>query len=387
MSAPLVIVGGGPAGLATARGYREAGGAGPVLMLTADDRPPYRRPPLTKELLRGELAEPDLPIVPDRWYREHAVDVRCGEAVQEVDARGRAITTASGRRLPYAECVLCTGSDPVVPPIPGADGPRVHPVRTARHGLRLAQRAVPGARAAVIGAGFIGCEAAASLALRGVEVTLLAPEELPQVERLGAEVGRVLAGWLREAGVRLALGAEVAAIDDDGDLVVRTDAGGRVRCDFAVLGAGARPCTALAESAGVALEAEGVPVDASMRTERDGVWCAGDPAFAHNPSAGRRLRVEHWGDALEQGAVAGRGLAGRRAEWSAAPGFWSTIGRRTVKHVAWGDGWDEVRIEGGPDGFTARYGRDGTLVGVLTHERDEDYERGRASVQRGEPLR
>jgi 3-phenylpropionate/trans-cinnamate dioxygenase ferredoxin reductase component len=161
VSAPLLIVGGGPAGLATARGYREAGGDGAVLMLTADDRPPYRRPPLTKELLRGEVGETDLPIVPEAWYREHEVEVRCREAVEELDAGTRAVTTASGRRLPYADCVLCTGSDPVVPPIPGADGPRVHPVRTARHGLRLARRAVPGARAAVIGAGFIGCEAAA----------------------------------------------------------------------------------------------------------------------------------------------------------------------------------------------------------------------------------
>jgi 3-phenylpropionate/trans-cinnamate dioxygenase ferredoxin reductase component len=382
MSAPLLIVGGGPAALATARGYREAGGDGPVLMLTADDRRPYRRPPLTKELLRGEVAERDLPIEPPRWYAEHGVEVRCGVTVTAVDPDRRAATTDAGERVGYGDCVLCTGSEVSVPPIPGADGPRVHPMRTARDGLRLARRAERGVRAAVVGAGFIGCEAAASLAMRGNAVTLLAPEALPQDERLGEEVGAFIAGWLRDAGVRLRLGTEVASIDEEGgDLVLRT-ASGDVRADLAVLGTGVAPHTGLAEAAGLSLQRGGVPVDASMRTEREGLWCAGDPAFAHNAAAGRRLRVEHWGEALNHGEVAGRALAGEAAEWASAPGFWSTIGRRTIKQVAWGDGWDEVRVSGGADGFTARYGRNGVLVGVLTHERDEDYERGRGLVER-----
>ena len=123
-----------------------------------------------------------------------------------------------------------------------------------------------------------------------------------------------------------------------------------------------------------------------MRSSADGVRCAGDIALAHNPTAGRRLRVEHWGEALAQGEVAGRAIAGEDARWDAVPGFWLTIGLRTLKQHAWGDGWDDVRVDAGADGFTAWYGRDGRLVGVLTHERDRDYERGNDLIAAGAPF-
>ena len=123
--------------------------------------------------------------------------------------------------------------------------------------------------------------------------------------------------------------------------------------------------------------------DASLRTGVEGLWCAGDIAFAVNASAGRRLRVEHWGEALRHGEVVGRNLAGGAAVWDHVPGFWSTIGRRTLKQAAWGDGWDEVVVDSDADGFTAWYGREGRTVGVLTHARDADYERGAGLVRQG----
>ena len=271
MSAPVVIVGGGPAGHATARAYREAGGDREVLILSDDDRPPYRRPPLTKEHLRGEMAEAELQLEAGGWYAEHDVGLRPGARVVALDPGRRELTTAGGARIVYGDCVLCTGSDPVVPPIPGADGPRVHPVRTARDGVRLRRAARAGARAAVIGAGFIGCEAAASLAMRGLEVTLLAPEPVPQSERLGDGVGELIAGWLRGLGVRLAMETEVASIADDGDLVVATADRGEVRADLAVIGTGARPRVALAEEAGLDVEPGAVPTDAAMRAAPEGL--------------------------------------------------------------------------------------------------------------------
>ena len=382
-----MIVGGGPAGLAVARAFREAGGAGPVLMLSDDDRPPYERPPLTKDLLRGEIDEHRLSIEPPAWYADHAVEVRCETPVRSVDPERRRVTLGDGEEVAFRDCALCTGSEAIVPPIPGADGPRVHRIRTARDGLALARRFRPGLRVAVVGSGFIGCEAAASLAVRGAAVTMITPESVPQGERLGEEVGAILAGWLRDLGVQVSTGVEVGAIEDRGEvLALRADDGSELAADIAVLGTGARPLTRLAEEAGAGLEEGGVPTDAAMRTGVPGVWCAGDPAYALNAAAERRLRVEHWGEALNQGAVAGRALAGADAAWATAPGFWSSIASRTIKQVAWGDGWDEVRLDGGPEGFTARYGREGRLVGVLTHERDDDYERGRTLVEGGAPL-
>jgi NADPH-dependent 2,4-dienoyl-CoA reductase/sulfur reductase-like enzyme len=388
VSGRLVIVGGGPAGLAVARAFREAGGEGPVLMLSADDRPPYERPALTKELLRGEVDEHQLPIEPPAWYADHGVEIRCGAAVRSIDPERRRVALDDGEEIEFRDCALCTGSEAIVPPIPGADGPRVHRIRTARDGLTLARRFRPGLRVAVVGSGFIGCEAAASLAVRGAAVTMLTPESAPQGERMGEEVGEILAGWLRDLGVGVSTGVEVTAIEnrDDG-LALSLDGGSRVAADIAVIGTGARPLTRLAEEAGAGLHEGGVPTDAAMHTGVPGLWCAGDPACALNAAAGRRLRVEHWGEAQNQGAVAGRTIAGADAAWATAPGFWSSIASRTIKQVAWGDGWDEVRLEGGPEGFTARYGREGRLVGVLTHERDQDYERGRTLVEGGAPLR
>jgi NADPH-dependent 2,4-dienoyl-CoA reductase/sulfur reductase-like enzyme len=151
------------------------------------------------------------------------------------------------------------------------------------------------------------------------------------------------------------------------------------------MAAGVAPRSELAAAAGLELDGGAVPVDAAMRAGGDGSLLAcGDVGQAFNAAAGRPLRVEHWGDALGQGKVAGQTAAGRSASWSDVPGFWSTIGKRTLKHAAWGDGFDELRVErhsGG--GFTAWYGREGRLVGVLAHQADEDYERGREQIQAG----
>jgi hypothetical protein len=150
-----------------------------------------------------------------------------------------------------------------------------------------------------------------------------------------------------------------------------------------LLGTGARPRAALAEEAGAAVKDGAVLVDAQMRAgER--LLAVGDVAFACNASAGRRLRVEHWGDALAHGETAGKTLAGRASAWDAVPGFWSTIGAHTLKHAAWGDGHDSTELVGHADGtFTVWYTRAGSLVGVLTSERDDDYERGRELIRRG----
>jgi 3-phenylpropionate/trans-cinnamate dioxygenase ferredoxin reductase component len=154
-----------------------------------------------------------------------------------------------------------------------------------------------------------------------------------------------------------------------------------------VMAAGVAPRAELAAAAGISVGGGAIPVDAAMRTSAPGVLAAGDVCRAFNVAAGRELRVEHWGDALGQGAIAGQVAAGREAAWSDVPGFWSTIGRCTLKYTAWGDGFDEARFVPHGNGFTVCYGRDGKLVGVLTHEADENYERGGQAVAEGAPWR
>jgi 3-phenylpropionate/trans-cinnamate dioxygenase ferredoxin reductase subunit len=386
----IAIVGAGPAGLATARAYRGAGGRGKVTMIGEEPYLPYERPPLSKEFLRGEIDARELPIEPERWYREHDVELRMPARVRSIDPGAGTVELddEDGPLVQADAIVLATGSEPLRELVAGAEHPGVMTFRTIDDSERLRAREPAAQPIVVIGTGFIGCELAASLSMCGQPVVLLGEDELPQQQRLGGPAAARIAGWLAELDVELIGGTEVAAIHDAAE--VELGDGRRLEASAVVLGIGVRPRAELAATAGLEVRDGAITVDSSMRC-RDApggeVLAVGDVAFAHNETAGRDLRVEHWGDALGHGEVAGRTLAGERCRWDSVPGFWSTIGRNTLKYSAWGDGYDECRLDEGEDGaFTAWYGRDGAVVGVLTHERDEDYERGRELISERAPL-
>jgi 3-phenylpropionate/trans-cinnamate dioxygenase ferredoxin reductase component len=379
----LLVIGGGPAGLSAVRGYRDADGEGAVAIVTDEYRMPYNRPPLTKELLRGEASEDELPLEEEQWLQRLDVGLIGGRAVA-LDTASRTVTLSGGRELRYRECVLAAGAEPTRLPVPGADDPAVSVVRTLDHVRELLVRLDgAGTTVAVIGSGFIGCEIASSLRMRGHPVTLISDEDAPNLARLGADAAAIITGWLSEDGVELQLGAEVDGIERDGDELTVLAGEGRTRAGVVVMAAGVAPRSELAQFAAIALESGAIPVTAAMRSTREGVLAAGDVCLAFNITAGRALRVEHWGDALTQGEIAGRTAAGAEAEWTAVPGFWSTIGSRTLKYAAWGDGFEQTQIERRGDAFTARYGQDGRLVGVLAHEADDDYERGSELIAEG----
>ncbi len=379
----LLVVGGGPAGLAAARSFREAGGDGPVGLITDERRIPYNRPPLSKDLLRGEIDEDELALEDDRWFADKHVGIVGARAVA-LDVDRREVALSGGAKLRYGSCVLATGAEPSRLPVPGNDDPRVRVLRSLDDLRDLRRELDDEVRVAVVGSGFIGCEIAASLRTIGHPVALVSDEPAPNERRLGAEAGAQIARWLDELGVELQLGAEVAAIERAGSRIeIHADAV-RVTSDLVLMATGVTPRSELAALAGIELEDGAVPADAGMRTAAPGVLAAGDVCQAKNEAAGRHLRVEHWGDALGQGGVAGRTAAGADAKWDDVPGFWSTIGGRTLKYAAWGDGYDEVRFEPGADGaFSAWYSRDSRLVGILSHELDEIYERGRELIARG----
>lgn len=387
MSEPyaLLVIGGGPAGLSAVRGYRDAGGDGPVAIVADEGRMPYRRPPLTKELLRGESPESDLPLENEEWLDEHGVDLITGRAVA-LDADRHSVHLSGGRELDYVSCLLATGAEPTRLPVPGSDRPWVHVVRTVEHVRRLTARLGEGDRVVVIGSGFIGCEIASSLRARGHPVELVSDEPLPNSARLGDAQAQILRDWLTADGVGTHLDAAVETIARADGAIAVTTAGERLVGDVVVMATGVAPRSELAAQAGLELDGGAIPVSAGMRTAHDGLLGAGDVCLADNLTAGRALRVEHWGDALGQGAVAGRTAAGLQAGWDEVPGFWSTIGARTLKYAAWGDGFDATRLRRDDDGaFVAWYARQGVIAGVLTHERDDDYDRGRELIAQGAP--
>jgi len=378
----LLVCGAGPAGHHAARAFREADGGGDVLLATAESRRPYARPPLSKEYLRGLLPVEELPLEAEAWYAERGIEVALERPVRGIDPQAR-VALVGGEPVGCGRCVLATGAEPARLPVPGGDDPRVLVLREPPDSDRIAERTR--GSVVVVGTGFVGCEVAASLALRGSRVTIVGRDEVPQLDRLGRAAGERIAGWLRDAGVETVLGHAVERIEDACAVVL--DDGRRLAAEAVVVGAGVRPRTALAAAAGLRLTRDRVPCDASLRTHADGLLAAGDVALAHNAAAGRPLAVEHWGEAERMGEVAGRVAAGRDDAWGQGPGFWSTIGRRTLKHVAWGDGFDEARlVPGEGEAFAVYYGRDGVLVGVLAHERDDAYERGRELVEGGAPL-
>ncbi len=380
----LLAIGGGPAGLSAVRAYRDAGGAGAVAIIADEHRMPYNRPPLTKELLRGEMAEEELPLEDERWFCGNHVALVSGRAAH-LDPHARTVTLSGGRELEYRHCVLATGAEPKRIPVPGADDPGVVVLRSLDHLRELQHRLAPGARAVVIGSGFIGCEIAASLRRRGHPVALVSDEPAPNVGRLGEEAGAEILGWLRQEGVELGLGEAVEAIERTETGLDVVAAGARTSGTIVIMATGVAPRLELAVAAGAhVIDGGGVAADAAMRTSLPYVLAAGDVCSAENATAGRRLRVEHWGDALGQGAVAGRTAAARPEPWGDVPGFWSTIATRTLKYAAWGDGYDVSRFERGPEGaFAVWYGREGRVVGVLAHDRDDAYEQGRSLIEEG----
>ena len=290
--------------MACARAYREHGGRAEVLMIGEEPLVPYQRPPLSKEFLRGELDADELEIEPERWFVENDVQLQLDGHVSAIDPEDGTVTV-QGEVVAAQTIVLATGCEPIREGIAGIQHPAVMTLRTFADSSRLAERARRGSEVVVLGTGFIGCEVAASLAMRGANVTLLGEEPLPQARRLGRAVAQRIADWLGEAGVSLEGAVEVKAIHDG--RMLELEDGSRLEGEVLVLGLGARPRSELAEDAGLELCEGGVCVDSQMRVPgTDGrVLAIGDVAAAENATAGRRLRVEHWGEALEHGKVAG----------------------------------------------------------------------------------
>lgn len=382
---PVLIVGTGPAAAAAAKSYREHGGAGEVTMLGGEGVPSYERPPLSKDYLRGEVETEDLFLHDPGWYEQNEIMLGLGVGARALELDARRVIDETGVGWNFGSCLIATGARPSMPDIDGLDLQGVRFLRTIEDSDWLASNCGGGTRVLVVGSGFIGCEAAVSLSMRGAEVRIASLEAQPQVERLGEEASERIVAWLSEAGVELIGGVSIEGIGHSGANLLARFSGGEadaIEADVILVSLGVTRNVDWTEGSGLAVEEGAIRVDESMRSSEDGVFAAGDAALADNAAAGRALLVEHWGEALNHGEVAGAAMAGSDAHWDAAPGFWSTIGERTIKQVAWGDGFDEARLEAhGREAFTVWYERDGELVGVLTHERDEDYEQGRRILE------
>jgi 3-phenylpropionate/trans-cinnamate dioxygenase ferredoxin reductase subunit len=373
----LIVIGSGPAGVSAAEAFRAHNGDLPVHILTADSDLPYERPPLSKDYLRG--GSEDVQLHPVRWYDDRSIELINNLHVERIDLPSRTVV-AGDIRFDYAAVVLACGAMPAALSVPG--GESAMQLRSLTDARRLRQATGDADSAVVIGAGFIGCEAATSLARRGVAVTLVAPQSVPQEKRLGAEAGERLRRLVEDTEVRYVGDVSVEEIHDH---AVRLNNGVTIDCELILAATGVRTRTELAETAGLDMHNSRIVVGAGMQTSAPHIYAAGDVALAHNSAARRALAVEHWQDAVDQGAIAGTSAAGVDAKWDTVPGFWTTIGETTVKYHAWGDGYQRSRLLERDDGFTVWYEADGTAVGVLTCNADDDYELGGRLIEAGQP--
>lgn len=362
----IVIVGGGAAGFAAADCLRREGYHGRVTLLSEDENAPYDRTMLSKAFLKGGT-DADALALADQEGLE-GIELRLSTRVEEIDIAGKAVRLADGSALPYSKLLLATGGEPRRPDFPGADHEAVRLLRSLRDAEEIVARLTDGARVVIMGASFIGMEAAAALAGRGASVHVVAPQEKP----MGAIFGEAFADMLRalheENGVVFHLGRTLVGYEA-GEAVL--DDASRLPADLVLVGIGVEPRTAIAQAAGLAVE-DGVVVDATMRTSAEDVYAAGDIAAFPDPVSGERIRVEHWVVAQRQGQTAALAMMGRVAAYDDPPFFWTKQYDLSIRYVGHGAGAASVEVDGDPASrdAIARFVVDGEVRAVATAGRD-----------------
>src|SRR5258708_5201794 len=338
----IVIVGGGAAGFAAAEMLRRQDYRGGIVMLSNEAAAPVDRPNLSKDYLAGSAPEDWLPLRTDSFYSDASIDLRLKTEVTSIDTRDRAITIAGGDTIPYDRLLLATGAEPVRLPIQGADQPHVHTLRSLAD-CRAIIGLADGARSAiVIGASFIGLEAAAALRARSIEVHVVGLEQRPMERVLGPDMGDFVRSLHEEHGVIFHLGDTVTAIDGKRTTL---KSGGVLEADVVVVGVGVRPRLALAEKAGLAID-RGVTVNSYLETSIPGIYAAGDIPRWPDPHSGANIRVEHCVVAERQGQTAARNMLGQREAFDAVPFFWSQHYDVPINYVGHAEKWDEIAIDG-----------------------------------------
>ena len=380
----IVIVGGGAAGFAVADMLRRQEFKGSIVMLSDDAAAPVDRPNLSKDYLAGSAPEDWLPLRPDSFYREAGIDIRLKSNVTAIDTKARQVSVADGSAFAFDRLLLATGAEPVRLPIPGADQPHVHTLRSLADCQAILVSAKGARRAVVIGASFIGLEAAAALRARDIEVHVVAPEQRPMERVLGPGMGDFVRGLHEEHGVIFHLGDSVTAIDDKRATL---KSGGVLEADLIIVGVGVRPRLALAEAAGLKMD-HGVLVNELLESSVEGIFAAGDIARWPDPHSKQNIRVEHWVVAERQGHAAARNMLGQHEVFNAVPFFWSQHYDVPINYVGHAEKWDEIAIDGdiAKRDCLLRYKSKGRVLAVASIYRDLENLKAELAMEQGKVL-
>jgi 3-phenylpropionate/trans-cinnamate dioxygenase ferredoxin reductase subunit len=377
MSPTFVIVGASLAGATAAATLRQDGFDGEVVLIGEEPHPPYERPPLSKQYLRGEVAFEKALVRPSGFYEDCGIDTRFGMAARRIDPVERKVELATGESLRYDKLLIATGVRNRRRPIAGLELRNVFDLRSVNDADAIRAEIAPGRKAAVIGMGFIGCEVAASLRQQGVEVVCIDPSPTPLFRVLGERVGQVVSRIHRDHGVDMVFEDVVTRFEGAGRVErVITKRDRHIECDFAVVGVGVEPAVELIAESGVKAD-NGILVDEYCRTNVPDIYAAGDVANHFHPVFQKRMRVEHWQNAIQQGAAAARSMLGNGRPYDAIHWFWSDQYDLNLQYTGFHEEWDQVVVRGNLDtrNVIAFYLRERRIDAVVALNRGKDIRR------------
>lgn len=371
----FLLVGGGMASAHCAKELRSRGAEGSILLAGREPEPPYERPPISKEYLRGDAERADAYVEPPSWYEENGVELATGRNVMSLDPQARTAKLQGGEEVAFGQALLATGALVNILRVEGAENEGIHYLRAFGNADAIRTDAEGAGHVVLVGGSYIASEVAASLTATGVDCTMIAIEEVPLSRTFGEDAGRWFQERLEEHGVAFVGGEELDAFEGDGRIrSVVTKSGRSFACDAVIVGAGVRADAMLAQRAGLEVD-DGIVCDSKLRTSAPGIYAAGDCCSYESVVHGRRLRVEHWDVAMQQGMHAARNMLGADADYEVVPYFFSDLADwASLEYVGPAYEWDEEVWRGDREGgeFSVWYLQGGRVAGCLSVGRSED---------------
>jgi 3-phenylpropionate/trans-cinnamate dioxygenase ferredoxin reductase subunit len=382
----FLLVGGGLASANCASELRKRGADGSILLVGREPEPPYERPPLSKEYLRGEAGRADAHVNPASWYEENEVELLTGVNVMSLDTEARTAKLQGGEEVGFGKALLGTGAMVNILRVEGAENEGIHYLRAFGNSDAIRADAEAAEHVVLIGGSYIGTEVAASLTAKGVNCTIVMIEDIALSRTFGEEAGSWFQETIEARGVTVHGGEELEAFEGDGRVrAVVTKSGRAIECDTVVVGAGVRPDAMLAQRAGLEVD-DGIVCDSKLQTSLEGVYAAGDCCSYDSVVHGRRLRVEHWDVAIQQGIHAARNMLGEDLDYDVVPYFFSDLADwASLEYVGPAYEWDEEIWRGDRDSgeFLVWYLKDGRVAGALSVGRPEDLAEARRMLADG----
>jgi 3-phenylpropionate/trans-cinnamate dioxygenase ferredoxin reductase component len=373
-----LLIGGGMASGCCASELRKRGAEGSVMLVGREPEPPYERPPLSKEYLRGEAKREDAYVNSPEWYEENDVELRVSTNVMSLDTEARVAKLQGGDEVGFEKALVATGANVNILRVDGAELDGIHYLRAFGNSDKIREDAGKAERVVLVGGSYIGCEVAASLTANGTECAIVMMEDTVLSRTFGEDAGAWFQQLLESKGIEIHGGETLQAFQgEDGVSAVITESGNTVEGDFVVVGAGVKPDVMLAKKAGLEIEESdgGIRCDETLQSSVEGVYAAGDVCSYESKVHGRRLRVEHWDVAMQQGMHAARCMAGHPEPYEVVPYFFSDLADWAgLEYVGPAQDWDEEIWRGDKDSgeFAVFYLKDGKVAGCLSVERSED---------------